>query len=191
MTGVAGIDPSLTCTAYLFRNEATKKCTPCTIMPAKLRGPVRLAYLLDTLRRVLVMHDPGLVVVEGYAFGARNGREAQGEWGGLIRWELFRLGIPYLVVPPTTLKLYAAGTGKAPDLITAVWKRWRYETSSDDIADAYALMRLGLELTTAVAKPTKGFDKIVAGCELYAVPGAVIRKELRAVPKNGALEGKR
>lgn len=187
VTGILGVDPSLTCTALVHRHDVRPGCQSFTISPEPLRGPARLDYLLDGLRRALVLTSPDLVVLEGYAFAARGRHHATAEWGGLLRWELYRCRIPYIVVPPTTLKLYAAGKGNTPDLVAAVRKRWRYRTSSHDVADAYALMRLGVELTTRVAKPTTDFARIATACELYST----VPQMLRAETKIGLLESPR
>lgn len=56
---------------------------------------------------------PDLVGIEGYAYGARNGREVLGEVGGVIRLRLFELDVPYVVVPPASLKRHATGNGNA------------------------------------------------------------------------------
>lgn len=53
------------------------------------------------------------VALEGYAFGA-HGRVFQiAENTGILKYKLYRLGIPVTVVPPTEVKKFATGKGNA------------------------------------------------------------------------------
>lgn len=146
---VAAVDPSLTGTAV-----ATTWGALTTIRPGSRKGPQRL----DHLERRLVAEVAGadLVVLEGYSFGSgkRGGEDGDGtsfrmttgEWGGVIRLALYRLGIPYVEVPPAKVKVFACGNGMAskPEVLLAAVKRLGYEGSSFDEADALWLLEMAL-----------------------------------------------
>ncbi|HYC44514.1 MAG TPA: crossover junction endodeoxyribonuclease RuvC [Burkholderiales bacterium] len=103
--------------------------------------------LLDHVHSITKKHGAGVMFVEGYAFGARNDRETLGEWGGQLRLTMFDLGWDVVEVAPGTLKKYVTGKGNAEKdgIRMEVLKRWRYESTDNNDADAYALMRLGFD----------------------------------------------
>ena len=94
-----------------------------------------------------------LVVIEGAAFGSKG--DAVDQLAGLrwlVRHKLYRLGIPFAIVTPTTLKAYTTGYGKAskPQMVKALAERHgldltRYKLIEGryDMADAYALAAMG------------------------------------------------
>lgn len=94
-----------------------------------------------------------LVVIEGAAFGAKG--DAVDQLAGLrmiIRHRLYRMAIPFAMVPPTTLKAYTTGNGRSrkPRMVEALADRHglnlKHVTQSKgkyDMADAYALAAMG------------------------------------------------
>lgn len=103
----------------------------------------RLHALLDVAEEV---HGPGVMYVEGYAFGSKTGREALGEWGGQVRLSAWERGWTVITVPPTVLKKFVLGKGVGEKslMLQQVYKRWGFEAKDDNEGDAYALMRFGL-----------------------------------------------
>lgn len=81
---------------------------------------------------------PDLVAIEGYSYASPNVAHQLGELGGVVRVELFEMGIPFVVVPPSSVKLYAAGKGTASkdDVLLAAVRRLGFEGNSKDQADA-------------------------------------------------------
>lgn len=101
---------------------------------------------------VALILDTGahLAVVEDYAPNSRgiNATLAAGELGGLVRSLFTVRAIPYALVRPNTLKLYATGKGNAdkPAMVDAAAQRLNIEltgTKVDDLADALWLADLG------------------------------------------------
>lgn len=103
-------------------------------------------------------HDPSLgradvVVIEGAAFGAKgNAVEQLAALRLMVRHRMWRLGIPFALVSPTSLKRYTAGRGNATksEMIDAVSERHgvqldhiKVKDGRSDIADAYALAAMG------------------------------------------------
>lgn len=93
------------------------------------------------------LHD--LIVIEGYSFGAPRSSHshALGELGGIIRFELRRMGRSWVDVPPASLKKYATGKGNANkgEMLAAAIRRLDYEGASDNEADALWLRAMGLD----------------------------------------------
>ena len=96
------------------------------------------------------------VVVEDYALRAEQGAHQMGEIGGLMRWMLYRAGIPFRLHDPTTVKMFVAhcGTCQKDAVERAVKERWGRDFShhnagqksrqtSEDLADAFGLAMMG------------------------------------------------
>ena len=70
-----------------------------------------------------------------------------GENGGVIRFLLISKypKAKFLEVPPTTLKKFVTGSGKGEKslMLKEVYKTYNFDTNNDNIADAFALCKLG------------------------------------------------
>lgn len=118
----------------------------------------RLDALTRTIRDKLVEWSPDYVGVEDYALGAEHGAHQLGEIGGVIRWMLYSLGIPYRLHDPTTLKMFVAhdGTCSKTEVELSVIDRWKVDFSelntgrskdggrqtSEDLSDAFGLAQM-------------------------------------------------
>lgn len=94
------------------------------------------------------MYSVDLVVLEGYAYGAKGSAVINvGELGGVIRLALYDAGIPYVCVPPACLKQYATGKGNAPkpDIRMEVFKRYGRDIADDNACDAFVLRAMALD----------------------------------------------
>lgn len=108
----------------------------------------RLVKIHDDLITFFAMHQSSgakiTVAMEGYAYGAKLNREKLGELGGIVKLtaQLVLFDSP-ISIPPTTLKQYATGNGRASkeDMVTAVQK-WDSEITDHNLADAYALAHM-------------------------------------------------
>jgi Holliday junction resolvasome RuvABC endonuclease subunit len=195
MLSVLGVDPSLSATAC-WHACGTLDAPTIRGFEIKSRGlkafanPIeRLCALRDALAsqldRCATDAAPGLAVVENYAFGAHNSREALGEWGGVLRVLLHERGWSVLLVAPATLKSWCTGTGRGSKGMMAmhVLRRWGHESSSDDEADSFALMQLGIEwLAVEGGAPTtkrtaEVFKKLAPMAAAHTRPSSHIRRE--------------
>jgi Holliday junction resolvasome RuvABC endonuclease subunit len=92
---------------------------------------------------------PRLAVIEGYAMGIDQPSSliALGELGGVVRVELYRLGVPHVEVPPATLKKFATGRGHAekPEMVAAAIAHLNYGAMTHDEADARWLLEMALD----------------------------------------------
>ena len=157
------LDMSLEHTGYARMDVATGEITKGLVEPKGLKGMARLAFLRD---RILVLAEPThrtLVLIEGYAFGARGQAVVSlGELGGVIRVTLHDREIPYLEVPPTQVKRFVCLKGNAPKqlMLKDMLKRFNEDLDDDNVADALALMYLGRALVGCY-EPTNDIQRQV------------------------------
>ncbi len=127
---------------------------------AKKKGALRhpidraLLYRSALLGGIERYGRPDLVVLEDFGFTRTQGVDTiitQCFIGFVLRQVLRELGIPYIEIPPTTLKKYI-GASKKEEVMMKVLARWGYESRSNDQADAYVLARIGLHVA-GVTKP--------------------------------------
>jgi hypothetical protein len=102
----------------------------------------------------------GHIAMEGYANGAKFGREAAGELGLVTKWTIYSVHYEHgltrypTIVAPTALKKFITGKGTAKknEILLGVFKRWEVDFSDDNEADSYGLAR--------VASALDGFEKV-------------------------------
>lgn len=124
-------------------------------------------WLAERLNQINRKHTIVDVAMEGYAFSSQMANMA-GELGGLVKAVVYSSDIRALIVPPTSLKKYAVGTGtktSKSQVLLAVYKHWGVEFTDDNAADSYVLARLaaGYQGTLAMRQVldmlAKGGDK--------------------------------
>lgn len=156
---ILGLDPSLNSTGFAYRAPTGAGIITGTIDPKPLRGPARLLYARTKFRQILDTVEPDLVAMEGYGFASKGHVFDMGEMGGMYRLEMFDRHIPYLLVPPSNLKMFATGYGggkkeeKKKAMVDAATSLLGRKLSTDDEADAYHLMRMGTAWTDRRSRP--------------------------------------
>lgn len=105
----------------------------------KLRGLARIDHIVRQVQALAGGVD--LVVIEGYSYASPNQAHQIGELGGCVRFLLWRLGVPYVDVQPSTLKKFATGKGNANKdaMIAAAIRRFGFAGSDNNEADAFLL----------------------------------------------------
>ena len=102
-----GLDLSLTSTGYCINEEPS-------VIKTKFKGAERLSVISNLILEVAVGKNVNLVLIEGYAFGARNSQSHSiGELGGAVRMKLWESRIPFVDIPPTCRAKFATGKGNA------------------------------------------------------------------------------
>ncbi len=144
MTRVLGLDLSLTATGVAYTDGSLDTVRPIT------KGDTRLLEIVGRAVDTPVEEcEPELVVIEDLPHGLRNA--AAGSLGmvhGAVRCALIERQVPYLTVPPATLKTYACGKGNAtkPDMRVALLQRTGDDVRDDNQVDAWWLRALALDL---------------------------------------------
>jgi crossover junction endodeoxyribonuclease RuvC len=154
---IIGLDPSLTNTAvcygaavnvppqdgYIVRRFGST-ASPPDVRSRLARYEDLVARITDDLEAACKLYDG--IFIEGYAFGAKMGREQAGEFGGLLRWHLLELSTLIVEVAPHALKKFATGKGAGEkDMVAAhLTKRYGVLLRTNDEYDAYCLWRIGL-----------------------------------------------
>lgn len=160
-----GLDLSLTGTGVVVLSHDNEVLLAETLKN-KLRGMERLEFIRNKITDVIDDYPDATYCVENYAMGSRAGQAFSiGELGGVIKLLLFERGIiPYLV-PPTRLKKFITGGGKAEKdmIMMLVYKRWGWEASDNNTADAYSLSKLGQNLITPSSDLNKAQLEVIRG----------------------------
>ena len=148
---VIGLDLSLTSSGVASSLGWTD-----TIRPKKILGLDRLRMIVDAVRTYTSGYD--LVVIEGPSFGHSGFRQHEElvalRW--MVRDVVDRQQVPFAIVPPATLKLYATGRGNATknDMAQAMDQAYPGRTPGFlagrrfDEADALALADMGAAYLT-------------------------------------------
>lgn len=143
-----GLDPSLT--AFAAVGLDGDQHTPALIATKPKDWPcfqARLDWIQRELVRLLSVRRPALVAIEGFSYGSARSGLTQVQIsavGSVARLVLWQQSLPFLEVPPSTLKKWIASKGNVEKnlMIREVFKRWGYNAVDDNDADAYALARL-------------------------------------------------
>jgi Holliday junction resolvasome RuvABC endonuclease subunit len=149
-----GIDQSYTGFGFVVLDE-TGQCHQKTLRKYELKRfdgeSDRLSHIYTDLTfffaYALSLSSDVRVFMEGYAYGAKLNREKLGELGGIVKLAVRHvLHTDPVSVPPTTLKQFATGSGKASkeQMVTAV-QQFDPEITNDNLADAYLLALYGTE----------------------------------------------
>ena len=143
---ILALDLSLTATGIAWPDGTLHTYKPPN------RGDYRLVNIGGMVQLAVFDTNPDLVVFEDLPTGLRNA--AAGSLGmlhGAVRFILLEDDegpIPYLTVPPATLKTYATGRGNAPkpDMRMDLYKRTGQDIADDNQVDAAWLRYLALDL---------------------------------------------
>lgn len=142
----------------------------------------RCSHLQSEVENFLRKHRPHVIAVEGYSFASMHKQTTLVELGAFVRMALIEYISPFstmgapgyvrlLEVAPSSLKKFVLGKGVGPkeQVMMQVFKRWRYEAPTNNLADAYVLARIAgaalpgnkENLTTPMAEVMK---KILKSC---------------------------
>jgi Holliday junction resolvasome RuvABC endonuclease subunit len=137
-----GIDASLLSTGI-----ASPDGTTLNIPDLNMRGWERISYIIRFVN-AMVKHDkPTHICMEGYAMRASGRVFDIAELGGVMKLLFLSAGLPIILVPPKTLKVYAADNGNASKALVMkeIKARWGRSFVQSDRADAFALQQYGLD----------------------------------------------
>lgn len=159
MRVVVGLDASLTSYGVsVYGVDSGRHQT--VLFKSKYKGARRLLELWEFVNLLARALESAFVVeeyvMEGYALGMKNSHSHSiGEGGGATKLALVMLygadeKIAYpTLVSPNALKKFVTGKGqgKKNEILLAVYRKWGVDFGGqDDMADAYALARVGSAL---------------------------------------------
>jgi Holliday junction resolvasome RuvABC endonuclease subunit len=139
---ITGLDLAIGATGICLPNG-----TAATIKPA-LKEDARLTEIRNKIGALLADHPTDVVVLEDVPATMKG---AAGKvipmLHGAVRAMLLDIGLPYVVVPPSTLKAFATGKGNADKTAMAIaaLKRSGREFADDNQVDAAWLRWAGLD----------------------------------------------
>lgn len=138
----------------LPNNEPLRLYLETWSVKKKERPIDRAREFADRTMDFLRAYRPDLIIIEGYATGARNMSTAIIETSALIKFVLAANDLDWIEIPPKSLKVFTADNGnvKKDVIIKQVYKLWGIDTDDDNQADAVALCQMGLNLL--------GFDNV-------------------------------
>ena len=147
---VLGIDPSKTATGLCVLGSSGVHYAE--VIPqspnyetSTTAGTLREGmYQARIVVKLIEKHKPELVAIEGYAYGNQKTLAVLVCIQTCIRIAIWRMGLPYIEVAPTSLKKFT-NYGKAQkkeDMKLASFKRWGFEHESNDVVDAHALAQV-------------------------------------------------
>ncbi|AUR81145.1 hypothetical protein Ares1_0043 [Vibrio phage Ares1] len=127
-------------------------------------------------------YDPDLIIIEGYATGARNMSTAIIECSAMIKFVLAAKGYDWIEIPPNTLKTFVANNGgcKKDVIIKQVYKLWGVDTDDDNQADATGLMYMGANILGYDCVPKahlRAWDKIKPHADYIRVTTKLLKNK--------------
>lgn len=139
-----GLDPSISSTGVAFPDGSTY-----AVRPRAKDGDRRLAYLRDHVAVAVRTARPDLVVIEdiqGLMRGAANKVIPMVHCA--VRLPLLDAGVPYVLVNPSVLKMFATGRGNADKamMAKAALELSGQVFATDDECDAAWLRWAGLRM---------------------------------------------
>lgn len=160
MKNVIGIDPSLTATGIARPGGSTT-----TIRTHADGGPARLRNIYDGVLDIIAEHRINELSVDWFPSPAHDAEDIDlavvedlpthghsagklGQAHGVVRLALVVAEVPFVTVPPATLKKFATGSGVATkaDMRIELYRRTELDLRDDNQVDAWWLRALGAEL---------------------------------------------
>lgn len=137
---IVGLDLSLTATGIAY--EAGTQT-----ISVESKGVRRLAEISRAVLDVVRSLPADLVVLEGYSYASAQVAHQLGELGGVVRLALWSYAVPFIVVQPSSLKMYATGRGNAgkEEMLAAAIRRLGYDGHDHNQADAAWLRAMALD----------------------------------------------
>lgn len=134
-----GIDPS-TKTGLVILDEDGEVWEAIEI-EKEGKDPERMVKLVQGVIEFVEPEDK--VAIEGFGFASESGF-LLGGIGWAIRMDLYRRGIEYIEVAPASLKKFTGSGGNAAKEVLAVevYKRWGFESKSNNVTDAFVLAQI-------------------------------------------------
>lgn len=162
---VLAIDPSCNMgLIVLERKKDTVHTVYKEVYSSKHKGMQRLGDIGGCIIDMLKTYKPDLVALEGYSFGSKFNHEIMYSIGTVIRYFLWQSEYDYKVIPPSTLKKFVTGKGNSKKdlMLLGVYKNWGFDTTDDNLSDAYGIALCTLFQTLGIADEKGVWRKVDA-----------------------------
>lgn len=150
---IMGLDPSSKTGYVILDDQGDVVKVGVLKYPPQVDRFTRFAHYTKSVADLVDVYGVDLVIIEGYSFAGKFNNSFQYELGACLRMRLHEDLIPFVEVPPTSLKKFVSGKGncKKDLMLLGVYKRWDFDTEDDNEADAYGLAQFGRAI---IGKPT-------------------------------------
>lgn len=138
-----GIDPS-TKTGLVVLDMNGEVVLAEEIKADTTHDPARMIEIMKIIQYHL-NPETDKVIIEGFAFGARGKAvDFQYGLGWIIRAMLYENKFSYVEATPSQVKKFASnkGNAKKDDLVLPIYKKWGFESYSDNIRDALVMAKM-------------------------------------------------
>ncbi len=159
---VLGIDPSTKMGLIVLQRKNDEIITIYKdVYSSKHKGMQRLGDIGGCVIDVLKSYKPDMVSLEGYSFGSKFNHEITYSIGTVIRYFLWQSGYDYQILPPSTLKKFVTGKGNSKKdlMLLGVYKNWGFDTTDDNLSDAYGIALCTLFQNCGIADEKGGWKK--------------------------------
>lgn len=150
---VVGLDLSLTGTGVACCGD-TRTIKSDAKLPIEPRVDCILSDLFSAVD-TLSNESASLFVIEGLAFASKTGKVAERAFlHHEVRYQLWKSGKKFVIVPPNTLKLFVSGKGNSDKdtMVIATTKLWpEFGAKNNNESDAVGLYQMGV--TYCMGKP--------------------------------------
>ena len=164
-----GLDLSLTGTGVVILEDGEIKVQK--LIKSKPVGDLpiselkRIQKIVQDIELSLCSCTIDVAVIEGLAFMVRNATALVqlSALNYMVRAMLDRLGIPFIIVAPTSLKKFITGSGgsKKDVMLMETYKRYGVTILDDNENDAFGLAKVGEELLNPKKKDLPVFQQEV------------------------------
>lgn len=152
-TRLLALDLSITATGVVtpwgYNPDGSMSDLQLSTITTKLAGDLRLSEIKGKVyKHVFEFERVDWVIMEDLPPTRAFSTAKLGMVHGAVRTMLIEQGVPYLAVPPSSVKRFATGKGTSPkpDLRMALYKRTGLDVADDNQVDAAWLWLLGHEL---------------------------------------------
>lgn len=159
-----GIDPSANATGVVIVDAKGRPLLSELILP-KCTGLDRLVFIRRRLNAIFLGMPPLKIGVrESYSMGSTNRPFLLGEVGGIVQLALHDYAERVEECAPKALKKFTTSNASASkdEMMIAIEERWGQRYVDDNLADAYALARLGLTLLDPHSSQMRDQREVVA-----------------------------
>lgn len=149
---IYGVDSSLSNPAFVLKDIKGKKSTPVSTI-TKTTDPhyKRFSEIVENYDKYISQYKPLYMVIEDYSYASKGRKELLGEMRGQIYMLFYKYKLPMFKIAPMQLKKYAGADSK-DKIMLEVYRKWKFLPSNDDEADAYVLLRIGMDINKYLFK---------------------------------------